>query len=246
MATDEALSARYRIAEIAELSGFTPSALRYYEQAGVLPPPERTAGGYRTYGTRDLERLQLIARAKELGCTLEEIADLVEAWDDDRCGPVKHRLRSLVQVKFTEVERHLTEQAAFAVQLEATAALLANRPVDGPCDDTCGCTSAGPHAEPDAPAIACSLSGDDLGDRVAGWRAVLAGVGRRERLPGGVRLELGAGVSLSEIVTLAEAEQRCCPFFTFTLTIDDRGAGLEVTAPPDGQDLLATVFGAPS
>jgi hypothetical protein len=33
MATEEALSTRYRIAEIAELSDFTPSALRYYEQA---------------------------------------------------------------------------------------------------------------------------------------------------------------------------------------------------------------------
>jgi DNA-binding transcriptional MerR regulator len=83
---------RYRIAEVGRLTGFTPSALRFYEQAGVLSPPERTPAGYRVYGDRDVERLRLVARAKDLGCTLEEIAGLVEAWDADECGPVKHRL----------------------------------------------------------------------------------------------------------------------------------------------------------
>ena len=87
MSTTEAPDRRYRIAEVSRLTGFTPTALRYYEDAGVLAPPERTAAGYRTYDDRAVERLRLVARAKELGCTLEEIAWLVEAWDADSPDP---------------------------------------------------------------------------------------------------------------------------------------------------------------
>src|SRR3546814_4002832 len=116
MSTTEAPERRYRIAEVSRLTGFTPTALRYYENAGVLAPPERTAAGYRAYDDRALERLRLVARAKELGCSLEEVAGLVEAWESDDCGPVKHRLRSLVNAKVIEVERHIEEKVVLAAQ----------------------------------------------------------------------------------------------------------------------------------
>src|SRR5690606_10606101 len=76
------------------------------------------------------------------GCTLEEIATLVEAWGADECGPVKHQMRALVDAKVAEVRRHVREQLAFAARLEVTAAALASRPVDGPCDESCGCTTS--------------------------------------------------------------------------------------------------------
>jgi DNA-binding transcriptional MerR regulator len=269
MTTMDTGTGSYRIAEIAELSGFSPSTLRYYEQAGVLAAPDRTPAGYRLYTDRDLERLRLIARAKDLGCSLEEIAELVQAWDDDECGPVKHRLRTLVQDKVVEVEAHVAEQVAFADQLRATAATLAARPLDGPCDDSCGCTTAvadggtgggcgagcgcgaanpavllGRRAvEVGAVPIACSLSGTDMGERIEDWQRILDDVTSRRPLPGGTRLELGDPTRIADLAALVEAEQTCCPFFSFAITIDQRGLALEVTAPTDGQDLLATVFG---
>jgi DNA-binding transcriptional MerR regulator len=270
MTTTETPPARYRIAEVAERSGFSASTLRYYEQAGVLDAPERTPAGYRLYSDRDLERLRLIARAKDLGCTLEETTELVRAWDSDECGPVKHRLRALVHGKVAEVEVHLAEQAAFATQLRATADALAGRPLDGPCDDTCGCTTtsagdvgggcgtgcgaggdavvlgrpAGTGASSDVP-IACSLSGTDMATRIDDWQHVLSTVTARPSVPGGLRLELAGRSGLAELARLVEAEQTCCPFFSFAITIDQRGLALEVTAPTDGQDLLATIFGDP-
>jgi MerR family transcriptional regulator, copper efflux regulator len=270
MSAIDTATGRYRIAEIAELSGFSPSTLRYYEQAGVLAASERTPAGYRLYSDRDLERLRLISRAKDLGCSLDEIAELVQAWDSDQCGPVKHRLRTLVQDKVVEVESRLSEQAAFADQLRATAAALATRPLDGPCDDSCGCTTKadtavqpnagcgvtcgcgttdpevplGQRPENDDPVpIACSLSGDGMGERIEDWRTVLGDVSGRLPLPGGVRLELRDRAAVADLATLVEAEQTCCPFFAFAITLDQRGLALEVTAPTDGQDLLATVFG---
>lgn len=267
---------RYRIAEIARLSGFSPSALRYYEQAGVLAAPERTPAGYRLYNERDVERLRLIARAKDLGCTLDEIRDLIQAWDSDECEPVKHRLRALVDDKVAEIETHLAEQTAFAHQLRATARTLVGRPLDGPCDDSCGCTttSTPDTGQPgttsngcgagcgcagsdrlvvplgrrdgsgnDAIPIACSLSGTDMATRVEGWQQLLDTVTTRLPVPGGLRLELSDRTRIGDLAQLVEAEQTCCPFFAFTIALDQLGLALEVTAPTDGQELLATIFG---
>lgn len=273
----ETSSGGYRIAEIARLSGFAPSALRYYEQAGVLAAPERTPAGYRLYTDRDVERLRLVARAKDLGCTLDEITDLIEAWDSDECEPVKHRLRALVLDKVAEIETHLAEQTAFADQLRATADALTGRPLDGPCDDSCGCTTSNTPQDSESDTttsrgcgagcgcvsadhvvpfgrqpvdlgsgevpIACSLSGTDIATRIEDWQRLLANVTRRLPIAGGLRLELDDRTHITELAQLVEAEQSCCPFYSFAITIDHHGLALEVTAPTDGQDLLATIFG---
>ena len=68
-----------RIGELAKLVGTSTSALRYYEEAGLLEPPERTDSGYRTYPSAAVGRLQFLNRAKALGLTLSEIRQLVEA-----------------------------------------------------------------------------------------------------------------------------------------------------------------------
>lgn len=257
--------ATYRISELGALTGFTPTTLRYYEEAGILASPARTPTGYRIYGDRDVERLRLVARAKDLGCRLDEIRDLVEAWDADECAPVRHRLRSLVDAKIDQIERHVDGQLRFAAQLRATAAALRSRPVDGPCDDTCGCASASPPPGttgtpateartsvpvdllPRRPApvqapVACALEGSEVDARIDAWRDALRDAGRREAIPGGLRLTV-APASLADITALAAAEQGCCPFFAFAITLDGRGAALEVTAPADGQPILHDLFG---
>ena len=130
---------RYRIAEVAERTGFSTPTLRYYEEIGLLPPAERTAAGYRLYDDRAIERLIFVARAKQLGCTLEEITDLADAWASNECAPTKHRLRTVVAAKLADTEARIAELSAFADELRATAATLDSAPLDGPCDETCGC-----------------------------------------------------------------------------------------------------------
>src|SRR3954454_2499402 len=126
---------RYRIAEVAERTGFSTPTLRYYEDIGLLPPAERTPAGYRLYDDRAIERLTVIARAKQLGCTLEEITDLADAWDSNECAPIKHRLRAVVAAKLAGTEARIAELTAFAKELRATAKALESAPLDGPCDD---------------------------------------------------------------------------------------------------------------
>lgn len=130
---------RYRIAEVAERTGFSTPTLRYYEDIGLLPPAERSAAGYRLYDDRAIERLTFIARAKQLGCSLEEITDLADAWDSNECAPIKHRLRALVATKLADTEARIAELTTFAAELRTTATVLDSAPLDGPCDDTCGC-----------------------------------------------------------------------------------------------------------
>ena len=64
------------IGEVADRAGVEPSAIRYYESLGLLPKPKR-AGGKRRYGNDVLDRLALIALAKDAGFTMAEIKQLV-------------------------------------------------------------------------------------------------------------------------------------------------------------------------
>jgi hypothetical protein len=54
---------------------------------------------------------------------------------------------------------------------------------------------------------------------------------------------LGGNVDLAEMTRLALAEWQCCTFFAFAITVDGRGAALEVRAPDVAAELLKSVFG---
>jgi MerR family transcriptional regulator, copper efflux regulator len=129
----------YTIGEVAERSGFAASALRYYEGIGLVVPADRTAAGYRLYDDHALARLSFIARAKQLGCSLEEITDLVDIWDGERCGPVQRTFHDLVTAKLADAERQIAELTALSEQLRYAAAQLAGPAVDGPCSENCAC-----------------------------------------------------------------------------------------------------------
>ena len=62
-----------QIGKLSERSGVAASAIRYYEQAGLLPKAQRGANGYRMYAEIALERLQLIQIAQNLGFSLQAI-----------------------------------------------------------------------------------------------------------------------------------------------------------------------------
>jgi hypothetical protein len=77
------------------------------------------------------------------------------------------------------------------------------------------------------------------------WRQVLENVTDRAPTPdGGLRLALSPAVPLDELTRLAAAEQGCCTFFAFAVTIDHRGIALEVRAPTGAADVVTAVFGA--
>ena len=64
-----------KIAELASRAGVAPSAVRWYEQEGVLPAPARTPNGYRAYDDVDLARLRLLLSLRRLGLAPEDAGD---------------------------------------------------------------------------------------------------------------------------------------------------------------------------
>ncbi len=71
-----------KIGEIAARTGTKVETVRYYERAGLLPDPDRTAGNYRAYSDAHLARLSFIRRARELGFTLQQVRELLDLADD--------------------------------------------------------------------------------------------------------------------------------------------------------------------
>lgn len=78
--------------------------------------------------------------------------------------------------------------------------------------------------------------------RLHEWQTLLDGV-IREAIPNGRRLRFPATAPLPEITRLVQAEQGCCAFFTFTITVETTGITVDVTAPTDGQPMLDSIFG---
>ena len=61
-------------------TGVTQRTLRFYEEKGLLNPPERMEGGFRLYSDDDVQRIEYIRRLQQfLGFTLAEIKEMVEA-----------------------------------------------------------------------------------------------------------------------------------------------------------------------
>jgi MerR family transcriptional regulator, copper efflux regulator len=78
-----------RIGELAERAGISTKAIRYYEQVGILSPPDRTASGYRSYDEAALGRLGFVRAAQAVGLTLGEIRQVV-AFRDQGQAPCAH------------------------------------------------------------------------------------------------------------------------------------------------------------
>lgn len=130
----------YQIGELATRSGVTPDALRYYERLGLLPPPQRTSGGFRVYTAATLERLRFIKQAQALGLTLHEIGTLVSYADQGglkRCRQVRDLVRAKLaelQVKLTELEEFRNTLSGYLRVCERT---LAHDAKPGADDEPC-------------------------------------------------------------------------------------------------------------
>src|SRR5258705_9439601 len=74
----------YSIGRAAEISGVTPKMIRHYESLELIPKAARTLGDYRVYTAADLHALRFIRRARRLGFSMHEIADLLGLWRNQR------------------------------------------------------------------------------------------------------------------------------------------------------------------
>ncbi|HMN43910.1 MAG TPA: MerR family transcriptional regulator [Povalibacter sp.] len=89
------------IGQVAKRTGVRTSALRYYEDEGVLPSPQRV-GGRRVYDTDLVRRIDILRFAQQAGFTLDEIRTLFRGFGTDM--PLSARWQRLARAKLSELE----------------------------------------------------------------------------------------------------------------------------------------------
>lgn len=107
-----------RIGELAEASGTTTKALRFYEDAGLIPAPERTSAGYRNYSSEVISRLHFIRRSQAAGLTLARIREVLKIRDGGQ-SPCEH-VQWLLSDRLDDLDRQIAELQ----ELRATVAQL--------------------------------------------------------------------------------------------------------------------------
>lgn len=95
------------IGQLARQAGVPIDTVRYYERQHLLPTAARSAGGYRIFGEQDLRRLRFIRRAKALGFSLEEIAELLAL--SNRHVQDMGSVRDTARARLADIERRMAE-----------------------------------------------------------------------------------------------------------------------------------------
>ncbi len=119
------------IGKVAARTGVGIETIRFYERQGLIAEPARRPSGYRDYPPAVIERIRFIKRAKELGFSLREIADLLSLRvDTDRtCADVYERATA----KINEIDEKVRELERMKGALEFLASTCSGTGPTGEC-----------------------------------------------------------------------------------------------------------------
>lgn len=106
-----------RIGTLADMAGTTPKTIRFYEQAGLLPEPARTASGYRDYGPQIAGRIGFIKQAQAAGLTLAEIRGILTVRDTGH-APCAH-VAALIDQHLVQLDIRITELTQTKANLQS-------------------------------------------------------------------------------------------------------------------------------
>lgn len=117
MSRDDVREQGWHIGDLARRAGVSTKTIRYYEEVGLLPPPARTASGYRLYAEADAERLAFIRAAKDFGFGLGEIREILAVRDRNE-APCPYVLE-LVTEKLVDLRARIQRLESLSGDLEA-------------------------------------------------------------------------------------------------------------------------------
>ena len=104
-----------QIGKVSQQTGLSIDAIRFYEKKRLLDRPPRTEGGFRLFNAQDIERIQFIQRAQQLGFSLPEIRELLVLRRDD--GEACSHVRDLLRAKVAIVRNKILELRVLEEQL---------------------------------------------------------------------------------------------------------------------------------
>ncbi|MGZ5133299.1 MAG: Cu(I)-responsive transcriptional regulator [Caldimonas sp.] len=120
MSTAALATGPFNIGEAAARSGVSAKMVRHYESLGLLAKVGRTEAGYRQYGDKEVHTLRFIRRARDLGFSMVEIAQLLKLWQNRRRASADVKRIALAHV--ADLDRRMEEMAA----MKRTLARLAD------------------------------------------------------------------------------------------------------------------------
>ena len=112
------MDAKLTIGNVSRRTGVAPKTIRFYEDEGLIPPPGRTGSGYRLYSEADVQRLQLVRRARLLGLDLKEVRELVDQAFSADCATFGSQLIDTIGRRRAEVEQRISELQALQAELD--------------------------------------------------------------------------------------------------------------------------------
>lgn len=117
------MAAHLTIGKLAAATGANVETIRYYERAGLISPPARTEGNYRSYRDDDVARLRFIRRTRDLGFSLEQVRALlsISGQRDSSCGTVD----AIATEHLVEVDRKIADLTALRRELADAVASCA-------------------------------------------------------------------------------------------------------------------------
>jgi len=104
------------IGEAAQRSGVSAKMVRHYESLGLLPAVARTDAGYRQYTDRDVHTLRFIRRARDLGFSMAEIAQLLKLWQNQRRSSAN--VKKIASLHLAALDAKMAEMAAMRRTLQ--------------------------------------------------------------------------------------------------------------------------------
>lgn len=111
-------SFEYTINQLSKLLGLTARAIRFYEEKGLVKPGRSWSG--RVYTRRDFQRLSVIARGRKAGLSLEDLEDILGAYD-----PADHGQKQ-VELALERLHDKLVELDAQRAALVSEITVLEN------------------------------------------------------------------------------------------------------------------------
>ncbi|EJL90926.1 Cu(I)-responsive transcriptional regulator [Polaromonas sp. CF318] len=98
------------IGQAAARSGVSAKMVRHYESLGLLPAVHRSDAGYRQYGEKEVHTLRFIRRARALGFSMAEIAELLKLWQNKRRASAD--VKRIAMAHVADLERRIAEMEA--------------------------------------------------------------------------------------------------------------------------------------
>lgn len=105
----------FAIGELSTRTGVKIPTIRYYEQIGLVAAPPRSEGGQRRYGSTEVDRLNFIRHARELGFEVEDIRELLAM--NERPQASCHQADSIAQAHLLEIDRRIASLQALRGEL---------------------------------------------------------------------------------------------------------------------------------